>query len=74
MILTIENTAQGVLEAFQQLNSLEKEKFIQWLLESKQESEIFSNTINPIDELFGIWKEEDIDLKTLREQAWRIKK
>ena len=74
MIITIENTAEDLFKAFQHLNDTEKEKLIGWLLNQNSEPEIVSQIINPIDELFGIWKDEQIDLKTLREQAWGIKK
>jgi hypothetical protein len=74
MILTIEDTAEGVFKAFQHLNTTEKEKLMNWLLDQESEAEINHPTTNPIDELFGIWKDENIDLKTLHEQAWRIKK
>ncbi|MGP8215038.1 MAG: hypothetical protein ACLQQ4_05700 [Bacteroidia bacterium] len=29
---------------------------------------------NPIDEVFGIWKNEDISLEKIREKAWRHNK
>ncbi|NJL13775.1 MAG: hypothetical protein HC913_12745 [Microscillaceae bacterium] len=72
--MNIEDTAEGVFKAFQHLNTTEKEKLMNWLLDKENIPEITQPTVNPIDELFGIWKDESIDLKTLRVQAWRIKK